>query len=119
MKILTKEQIFAAQDLRFVTVNVPEWGGKVRIKSMTGEDRDAFEMAITEATASDRKLNIKNIRARLVALTVVDDSGAPLFTEGDVAALAKKSAAALSRIYAAAQKLNALTNDDVEELAKN
>ena len=42
-----------------------------------------------------------------------------MFSEKDITALGKKSAAALDRIYEASQKLNRLTDGDVDELAKN
>jgi hypothetical protein len=36
-----------------------------------------------------------------------------------VEALGKKSAAALNRVFEVAQRLSGITDDDVEELAKN
>ena len=42
-----------------------------------------------------------------------------MFTEKDVVKLGKKSSAALDRIFSAAQKLNRISDDDVEDLAKN
>jgi hypothetical protein len=59
------------------------------------------------------------MRARLVARSICDAEGAALFTEADVNALGEKSAAALDRIFAAAQELSGLGAQDVENLAKN
>jgi hypothetical protein len=64
-------------------------------------------------------MNLRNIRAKLVALTVVDEDGNRIFSDEDAEALGKKSAAALDRIFAVAQRLSGLRPEDVEELAGN
>jgi len=112
---LNKDQILSADDLKTETVAVPEWGGEVVIRVMTGEERDSFETEIV----NDEKRTIKNIRARFLARVMCDDAGNRLFSDTDVEALGRKSAAVLDKLFAAAQKLNRLTKDDVEELAKN
>ena len=113
---LTKQQILDAADTKTEEVEVPEWGGNVRIQTMTGYARDAFESSITGKNGG---VNTVNIRAKLVAACIVDDDGELMFAEKDVAKLGKKSAAALERVFAAAQKLNRISDGDVEELAKN
>ena len=112
---LTKDQILRADDLPREQVDVPEWGGSVFVRTMTGAERDAFEQSIVE----DSGRNLANLRARLAVLTVVDADGARLFADSDAMVLGGKSAAALSRVFNVAQRLNALTNSDVEELGKN
>ena len=52
-------------------------------------------------------------------MSMVDAQGQRLFSEADVAALGKKSAAALGRVYDAAARLAGLSAEDVEELTKN
>ena len=42
MNILSKDAILAADDLPRETVHVPEWGGDVYVRTMSGTDRDAF-----------------------------------------------------------------------------
>jgi hypothetical protein len=64
-------------------------------------------------------MNLKNIRAKLVALTVVDEEGNRIFSDSDASALGKKSAAALDRVFEVAQRLSGLRPEDVEELSKN
>ena len=116
MATLTKEQILQANDLKIETVDVPEWGGSVGVRTMTGTERDSFEQSIVEKKG---KTNLSNIRARLCALTVVDDSGNRLFNDSDIAELGKKSAAALDRVFTVAQKMNGFGEKDIEELGKN
>ncbi len=114
--MLTRDEILNAEDLKTVTVDIPEWGGELLVREMTGSQRDAYETDIMN-TAEDHKAHV--IRARMVASSVVGEDGEPLFTMADVEALAKKSAKALDRVFTAAASLNVLTDDAVEEAAGN
>lgn len=114
--LLTKEAILAADDRKTEVVPVPEWGGEVTIMTMSAEGRDVFEGLINSA---DGKRNLNNFRAKLVAATAVDEKGALMFTENEVRALGRKSAAAMDRLADAATRLNQLSQADVEALTKN
>ena len=118
MALLTKEQILGAQDLREEIVPVPEWGGEVRVRTITGTQRDEYEQALMASRTGDGAANLRNVRARLVACSIVGEDGQPLFGPDDVEALGAKSAAALDRVVAAASRLSALTAEDVAELGK-
>lgn len=118
MAFLTRDQILAANDLPSKEVDVPEWGGKVRVRSITAKDRDEFEQALIAARQAKR-FAPENVRARYVAACIVDKDGKPMFTGKDVEALGQKSYAALERVYQAATSLNADSADAIEELEKN
>lgn len=118
--ILTKDQILEASDLKTEEVPVAEWGGSVIVRTMTGADRDAFEDSlITKDAEGNRKPNMVNMRAKLVALTVVDEAGARMFDVSDVERLALKSASALERVFDAAQRINGLGAKAQEDAVKN
>ena len=117
--MLTKDQILKADDMVTQAVEVPEWGGVVTVAGMTGTERDAFEQSIVDTRGKSTKTNLANIRARLCAMTMVDDKGERLFADSEIKALGKKSAKALDRVFAVAQELNGMSPGDVEELAKN
>lgn len=119
MALLTRDQILKAQDLPTEDVPVPEWGGTVRVRALTGAERDAFEQSIVEQRGRSARMNLQNLRAKLVALTVVDEEGNRIFSDSDAKLLGKKSALALNRVFEVAQKLSGLTSEDVEELTKN
>lgn len=121
MALLTREQILQSQDRSFKDVPVPEWGGKVRIQSLTGAERDQFEESIMGPKAKDgtREVTVKNLRAKLVALAAVDKDGKALFSPDDVLVLGEKNAAALDRLFSVAQKLSGISKDDVEDMVKN
>ena len=119
MGLLGRDDILQAQDLLFEDVAVPEWGGEVRVRTLTGAERDRFEESVIKRNGKNVDVILKNMRARLVALTLIDRKGESLFSEKDIQALGGKSGAALQRVFEVAQRLNGLSNDDVEELAAN
>lgn len=118
MAALTKNAIVAAVDLTKERADVPEWGGYVYVSSMTGTDRDAWESEIISVGENGTaKQTLDNIRAKLLSKTIVNDNGDRIFD--DPVELGKKSGAVLGRLFEVAKKLNAVSNDDVDELAKN
>lgn len=118
--MLTKEQILACDDIQLELVAVPEWGGDVYVKSLTGAERDWLEMSTyEEKKGKDKNINMKNFRAKLVSLSVCDEHKQRLFDEKDIDVLTAKSAAALQRIFEVAQRLSGFTNADADELSKN
>jgi hypothetical protein len=64
------------------------------------------------------KPNLDNVRARFAVLTICDADGVRLFTDSDAKQLGEKSAAALDRVFAVAQRLNGFSSSDVDELGK-
>lgn len=113
---LTRLQILGADDLVKQVVKVPEWGGEVIVATMNGAARDAWEQSLV---GDDKKINVQNMRARLLAFSAVDESGKRLFTDDDAIALGQKSAKALERCVKVIQRLNGLTDRDLEEAKKN
>jgi hypothetical protein len=113
---LTREQILQAADIRFEDVEVPEWGGTVRVRSLTGAERDDLEGSIAELEGLEI---YENFRARLVTRAVVDETGKRLFSDKDIERLGEKSGAALDRVFSVAQRLSGLTKADIEELTAN
>ena len=117
--MLTRDAILNKVDTQIVIVKVPEWGGDVRVRGMTGEERDAFEGSIVTVKNGKSTVDTKNIRAKLIAHCVVDEKSDPMFSLEDIPALGKKSAAALQRIFDIASKLCGLTEGEVEKIVKN
>jgi len=113
---LKREEILQAQDQRREEVKVPEWGGSVFIASMSGKARDAWEQSLI---GDKGKVNTENVRARLVAYTAVDEQGNRLFTDQDIERLGSKSSAALERLCKVAQRLNRITEQDLEDARGN
>ena len=119
-KMLNRTEILEASDIKVQEVAVPEWGenAAVYVKGMNGAERDKFEGSLVIMRGKDKQMNMANIRAKLASMTICDEKGKRLFNENDVQALSQKSAAALQRVFAVAQKLSGISDEDVEELAE-
>lgn len=116
--ILDKKSVLSAKDIIKELVPVPEWGGEVYVRGMSGEERDKWEAGIVTSNGKTQRVDMKNVRAKLAAMTVCDEEGNLLFSTNDVPDLSKKSAAALQRIFAVAQRLSKIGDDDVAELTE-
>lgn len=116
MGLLNRDDILGADDLKTKDVEVPEWGGSVRVRQMTGNERDELEASIQ---AGGEKPDLKGFRARLVAASAIDEAGQLMFTKADVEKLGEKSAAALDRVADAASSLSAMSAEDIKELTEN
>jgi hypothetical protein len=112
---LTKAAILAASDAEITIVDVPEWGGSVGVRVMSGKQRDGFEAAIVARRGKNGDMQPAGLRALLVALAACDDAGRLLFDESDIPALEAKSATALQRVFDAAAALNGLAPGSGDE----
>lgn len=120
-KLLSKEDILKADDRKIVEVDVPEWGGSVRVSQINAAARCGLTMMMLGKDGKPLpaiELN-RVLTLGLVAAAVVDENGEQLFTEADIEALGKKSAVALDKVFAAADKLNGISAAMQEDLRKN
>ncbi len=115
---LTRDQMLAGRGMTLTRVEIPEWDGHVYVRPLTNIEQDDWEEAITNATVG-RSVSLRDVKARLVALTVVDAAGVRLLTMDDVAALGDARGSAINRIFRVAQRVNFVSNADVEEMAGN
>ncbi|MFG3137706.1 hypothetical protein ACGFZA_16025 [Streptomyces sp. NPDC048211] len=119
MALLSRDQILDAKDLKTKDVSVPEWGGDIRIRMLTGKERDDFEASLVEMKRDgSAKRNIENVRARLATLCIINEAGELMFNRADIRMLGNKSSAALGRVFDAINELNAFSDEDIEDLAE-
>lgn len=116
---LTKEAILAANDLQTRVVDVPEWGGEVILKTLSGMERNAFENSLYRINGERATPNMANMSAKLLARVIVDEQGNRIFTDGDIMALGGKSAAVLSRLFEIASEMNGLGEDAIDDAEGN
>jgi hypothetical protein len=115
---LGRDDILKASSLKTEDVEVPEWGGVVRVRELRGRERDEWEASLAVKRGNQMVPDVANMRAKLVARSVVDDDGEPVFTQQDVNALGELSAAALDRVFEVASRLSGLNPADLEEMGK-
>ena len=129
MAVMTREQILGTPKAGYAEVDlsdIPGWG-VVRIKDLTGGERDRIEAScvVERLVVHKGKRKIKkdttleDLRAKFVAACVVDEAGAPIFTEADVKALSGLNARALDRIFTAIQERYGLRAEDMDVFVEN
>ena len=126
--LLSRDAILAASDIETEDVAVPEWGGSVRVRGMSGKERSEFELSLQEPLKQSKgaerrygpktQTNIRTIREKLCMWCIVDAHGQRLFSDDDLGAIADKSAAALERVVDAAMRLSGMNEEDVEQMAE-
>lgn len=119
MTFLSRDQIVEADDVEYAVVACPEWGGDVRLRSIRGTQRDAYEASLVVEKSGSRSMNLRNARAKLVILCAVDEAGALLFSSDDLNALGRKNAKPLDRLFDECKRLTGLSDDDVDKLTED
>ena len=116
---LSADAILAFDDTKIEDVDVPEWGGIIRLRSLSGAERDAFEASLRIRDGKNIIVSLENYRAKFVARSAIDpDTGARLFTDQQVHLLGQKNAAVLLRLYKVATALSGM-EESGEDLAGN
>ena len=94
--------------------SVPELGeGKViPVWQMTSRE-------LTNWERSNDDKNAASVRERFVVAVCRDDSGVALFTQADVAQLAKCNAAMIERLIDVGRRLNTTTQAQLDDAKKN
>jgi len=120
MGYLSRDAIINADDTDFNDVDVPEWGGTLRIRSISAAQRDAFESSMQEGKGKDAALNLRNLRARLIALCAVDENGNRLFANpDDVRRLGAKNARPMDRVFTACREMIGMSEEDVKVITED
>lgn len=109
--LLTKEAILAAQDLRCIDVDVPEWGGPVRLRPLTGAERERLQERVKKDTGK--------FSAWLLSESIVGEDGNRIFSQADIDSLLTKNGAVLDRLALRCTEINGLRPDSVEKAEKN
>lgn len=114
---LTREEILAKRSVRQrEPVEVPGWG-TVHVAKFTARDRDRFEEIVTGGVVG--KVNLRNVRAQLVPLFVVNEDGTPMFTDADSDEIGALDSDAVQVIIDAGFRINGLNANALEDAAKN
>ena len=122
MSILTKDAILAAKDYKMEKVSCPEWGGDVYVRSLSGEEKTAFQNSLFEegedGTPVRKEGYMKALATGMLVRSICDKDGNRLFEDQDVDALFKKSAKVLDRIQTVCDDLNGVGQKAVEKAVK-
>lgn len=111
---LTRDQLFSLDLQARIAVEIPELGGTLYIKRMSGTEGFEYGKA---ANALDDSEDGRD-RALLLVYTVCDSAGTRLFTEADIPTLMQLPFALLLPLFLQASHLNGL-DVPVAEMKKN
>lgn len=118
MALLSKAQeLWDLEDVETEDVVVPEWkidgeAVTVRLKALSGTDRDAYEASMVKIVKGKQVPDMANTRARLVGMCAIDEEGNKLFPNAiDVLQLGQKNAKALNRLWEHACDLSGIDFD--------
>tara|TARA_R100000655_G_scaffold92368_1_gene133455 strand:- start:2401 stop:2754 length:354 start_codon:yes stop_codon:yes gene_type:complete len=115
---LNKNQILEAIDAKTIEFEVPEWGGSILLRGMTGKARNDYEFWASSQNKSD-VADFRGIRERLIISCAVDESGEPLFSINEIDDLAAKNSEIIDRLHAKCQEICGMAADSVEDAEKN
>lgn len=97
-KLLSVEDILNAKDSNEVVVEVPEWGGSVKVRSITKGTQQKLRESST-----DKKGEIN--ASKLELLLFVYGLAEPQFTEGQIEQLKEKSSVAFDKVLQAIMEI--------------
>ena len=113
MAYLTIEDIQKADDIKTQDVELPEWGGSVKVCGMSGRMRGNLENKIAaNAPHSDVKMMV-------VLDCTLNADGSKMFGSKDRGWLQEKAAGPIEKIFEAACKLSGIGEGAVEEAEGN
>lgn len=120
MKVGNRSSLMAIPR-KTVTVEFTEYDTEYRLREMSGTDRDKFEMAAFRMDADGKRtVDALYLRARMVALCLVDENNVRLYADDEVHMLSDEiPASVIAELFVAAQKLNGLDAAAAERAAKN
>lgn len=111
-KFLNLDAILAAPDVRESEVEVPEWGGKVKIRSLT----KAAQVSIRKkSTGRDGTIDEFNMEGRLLVAGLVE----PEVNENQISELFEKSSSAVDRVLQAILGVSGMDEDAVSQADKS
>lgn len=115
-------------DTAYENVTVPEWivNGEpvtVRLRSISAAERDQYEQSTYKIVNGKAVPDVVNSRARLVAMSIVDENGKAVFKANkgstDVLRLGQRNAKILDRLFEHAAALSGIdvdgSGDDKDE----
>jgi hypothetical protein len=113
---LTRDALLgqAAKTPKMKKLDIPDLGGHVFLKGLSGRERDEFEIGLRTPKGELRP----NIRARAAVVSLCDEQGVRLFTSDDIRLVGEMRADILQNIFNAFQAVNGMTDADVKELGE-
>lgn len=112
---LTVGRILDSEDIQYKELEIPEWKGKVLLKTLSGTERNKIE----QMAYKFRKGEIMGYTAEIAVMACCGPDKKPLFTANDLPRLREKNGLALGRIFDAVNQQNNLIPEAIRDAEKN
>lgn len=112
MALIGRQQILDVVDLKTEDVDVPEWGGTVRLRELSSKQRSLIEATTIGAKGQSLEIRIeafKVLREKTVVSALIDQDGKRLFEDKEFAQLGLKSGQVIERLFQKVQELSGMT----------
>ncbi len=100
-------------------VEVEAFGGTVFVRSLTSDEKDAFEVENAKRRETSGDSGAVGFRARVVCWTCCNAEGSRLFEFSDADALGKADIATIDKLFEASDRLNGFTGRYLAVTEKN
>lgn len=119
--LLTRDQILKEDQMPSEIVEVPEWGGSVKLGAISAAERDELDQLAMKFNADgSRETHIKTKRCLLVAMCLVNENGKRLLGRGEWPQFGKgKDPRVIDRLFKACQRLNGLDKEEAQDAEGN
>lgn len=112
------DRIFSAPlDLTSETLDVPEWGVKLKIQEPTAERRAELAQRFVDAAADETGIKLVELYPAMLVSCVVDpDTDEPVFSQADANLILSREGRVVERLAQACIRVSGL--DETEEAGK-
>ena len=117
---LTRDQIPQAARTAKIErdkLHVPELGGDIYVRGMSGKERDEFEndLRIRKGKRAGQN-DLRNFRARLAVKVIVTEDGQRILNDDDAGIFGQIPAGVLDRILSRCTELSGMADEEAEDL---
>lgn len=117
---LTRDQILQAARTATIErdkLTVPELGGEIYVRGMSGTERDAFEDGLRiRKGRKTGQTDMRNFRAKLAVKVIVTEDGQRILNDEDASIFGQLPAGVLDRIISRCSELSGIAEEEVEDL---
>lgn len=101
-------------------LTVPELGGDIFVRGMSGKERDKFEEGLRIRKGSKAgQSDLRNFRAQLAVKVIVNDAGERLLNDADADLFGRLPAGVLDRIIAKCTELSGKAEQEIDDLGND
>ena len=115
--LLTAKDILAADDMEYIDVDVPEWGGTIRLRDLNAKDR--IEMRAVFFGDGSGETPAMEKMATLLSKCIVNENSERVFTQDQIKDLEEKNPKIIDKLFGVAADLLGISTQSAEDAKKN